>query len=99
MSETETSNLKKRLPTIKTLSMLKMEKNFIAVIEKGYLRQPYLDPYQPLGYLVDRLLDEFIELKLYEANHNSEGMKEELADMSNIIDYIFEKLSHEEGAI
>lgn len=91
MSQNETSNLKKRLPTIKTLSMLKIEKNFIA-LEKGYPRQPYLDPHQSLSFLIDRLLDEYIELQRAEITKNSENMKEELADMSNIIDYIFEKL-------
>ena len=33
----EKENLKKRIPEIKTLAMLKMEKNFIALNEKEYL--------------------------------------------------------------
>ena len=76
--------------------MLKMEKNFIA-LEKNYHRQPYLDPQQPFEYLIKRLHDEFIELREEYETNEIEGMKEELADMSNIIDYIFEKLCQVES--
>lgn len=83
---------KKSLIGIKTLSMMKMEKNFIAHIEKGYLRKPYNDKKQPIDFLLDRIEDEFDELnEAFEAN-NLEVMLEELADMSNIIDYLYEKV-------
>jgi len=91
MSEQEIKQLKKRLPSIRSLAMLKMEKNFIA-LEKGYSRQPYLDPNQPVSFLIDRIIDEVIELHDAFKEGNSEIMKEECADISNIIDYLFEKL-------
>lgn len=35
------SGIKQRIPQIRSLEMLKMEKNLIAVMEKGYSREPY----------------------------------------------------------
>lgn len=83
--------LRKRLPSIKSLAMLKMEKNFIA-LEKGYPRQPYAVESQPLAFLIMRLKEEFEELEQSYKLQNLPRMKEECADISNIVDYIFEKL-------
>lgn len=81
---------KKSLIGIKTLAMLKMEKNFLA-LEKGYSRKPYNEIKQDIDFLLLRLdneIDEFTEA--YE-NKNLEVMLEELADISNLTDYLFEK--------
>lgn len=87
---------KPKLSTIKTLAMLKMEKNFIA-LEKGYLRQPYDDNItQPTSFLISRIHQEYMELVEAFDIHNIAGMKEECADVSNLVDYLFEKLSREE---
>jgi len=97
---------------MKTLAMMKMEKNFVAVIEKGYPRKPYetLD----LHFLRNRLMDEVIELNdslkkiltfqgtdmvginpiFMETKEDLENALWECADVSNIVDYIFEKLSN-----
>lgn len=91
-------HLKHRLPGIKTLAMLKMEKNFIALIEKGYSRQPYDAEGQPTAFLIDRIRDELKELQLAYLNHDLLGMKEECADISNLVDYLFEKLSRQKEA-
>jgi len=76
---------------MKTLAMMKMEKNFVAVIEKGYPRKPYnaLD----LDYLIHRLHQETLEFTEAMKKADIEGAKLELADISNIVDYLFEKLS------
>jgi hypothetical protein len=85
-------HLKYRLPQIKMLNMLKMEKNFI-VMEKGYDRQPYLAKEAPLKFWVQRIKDETKELEDAIERKDISNMKEELADLSNIIDYIFEKVT------
>jgi NTP pyrophosphatase (non-canonical NTP hydrolase) len=81
--------LKKRLVTIKSLAALKMEKNFIA-LEKGYYRQPY--KYFPIHFWIDKLNEELEEFKIGFNKRDVNNMKEELADLSNVIDYIFELL-------
>jgi len=81
---------------MKSLAMLKMEKNFIAVIEKQYPRKPY--EYFDLGYLRMRLLEEVTELNEALKSGTVEDAKGECADVSNIVDYIFEKLSQEKEA-
>ena len=108
---TEGNPHKPQLDEIKTLAMLKMEKNFIAHNEKGYPRKPYADKNQPIRFLIQRIHDELKELdtshQAFEALHtipneliSSEDfsdelneMREECADMSNLIDYLFEKLT------
>lgn len=87
------SDLKHRLPQIKTLAMLKMEKNFIAYCEKGYPRQPYCAPDQPTSYLILRISQELRELKQAFSIKDVQTMKEECADISNIVDYLFEQLT------
>lgn len=75
---------------IKTLAMMKMEKNFIAHIEKDYPRQPYQAC--SLGFLMKRLYEESTELARAIIKKDFENAKLECADVSNIVDYIFEKL-------
>lgn len=69
--------------------MLKMEKNFIAQ-EKGYPRQPYAE--YNLLFLMQRLQEEVDELRYSVVREDLENAKLECADVSNVIDYIFEKL-------
>ena len=76
--------------TIHSLAMLKMEKNFIAHNEKEYPRQPYLK--YSLGYLIERLKQEVNELEEASDKANLDDVKRECADVSNIVDYIFEQL-------
>jgi len=83
---------KKSLIGIKTLAMMKMEKNFIAYTEKGYPRKPYQDKNQSIDFLLDRIEDELEELTEANEANNLEVMLEELADISNIIDYLYEKV-------
>lgn len=75
---------------MKTLAMMKMEKNFVA-LEKGYPRQPYKK--LTMCYLIERLEEEVDELKeAWERGWDQEA-KLECADISNLVDYIFERLS------
>lgn len=76
---------------MKTLAMMKMEKNFIAHIEKHYPRKPY-EQFSTI-FLFKRLKDECDELALALKCYNLEGAMEECADVSNVVDYIFERLS------
>ena len=98
MEEDKFAPLKFRLPTIKTLAMLKMEKNFIAVLEKNYPRQPYDAEDQSTVFLIDRIRDELKELQAAYFEYDVQRMREECADVSNVIDYLFEKLARLEGA-
>lgn len=75
---------------MKSLAMLKMEKNFVAVIEKKYPRKPY-EVYTTRALLA-RLRDEYLEAIGAWDDEDTDALKGELADMSNIIDYIFERL-------
>jgi hypothetical protein len=88
--------LKRRLPDIKTLAMLKMEKNFIA-LEKGYPRQPYASEKQPIIFMIHRIEEELDELKGAFELQNIPVMKEECADISNLVDYLFEQLAKAEN--
>jgi hypothetical protein len=84
----EKNDLKFRLSTIKSLAMLKMEKNFIAHCEKKYPRQPYkeLSP----EYLIRRIQEEQKELEAGLIASDFDNMMEECADISNLVDYLFE---------
>lgn len=97
MKEDKFAHLKHRLPSIKTLAMLKMEKNFIALVEKKYPRQPYEAEGQPTSFLIDRIRDELKELQAAYFEDDVQGMREECADLSNLVDYLFEKLSRMEA--
>jgi NTP pyrophosphatase (non-canonical NTP hydrolase) len=84
---------KKEIPKIMSLAMLKMEKNFIAVIDKGYCRQPYSpEANQPLGFMIFRLKQELEELEEAFKRGDLINMREELADISNLCDYTDEEL-------
>lgn len=78
------------LSSIKSLAMLKMEKKFVAHMEKHKPRQPYetLTTCQ----LLDRLEVEAKELIDAWKNQDINGARLECADVSNIVDYIFERL-------
>jgi len=69
--------------------MLKMEKNFRAHNDKGYPRQPY--EHYNLDFWLYRLAQEFLELKEEIKRKNYEGIRDELADLSNLIDFAFER--------
>lgn len=89
--------IKKLIPTIKTLNMLKMEKNFIA-LEKGYPRQPYT--HWDLDNLIHHIQLEADELKEAYNRRDFINMNEEIADISNLCDYIHEIiLNHEDNLI
>lgn len=85
-------DIKWRLKEIKTLAMLKMEKNFIALCEKKYPRQPY-QIYKP-EFLVDRIDDELRELKEALVIRDYQTVREECADIINIVEYLFELMSN-----
>jgi NTP pyrophosphatase (non-canonical NTP hydrolase) len=85
-------DLKFRLRGIRSLAMLKMEKNFIAFCEKSYPRQPYRDPKQTIAFSIDRIGEELKELIDAYDNLDTQTMMEECADISNLVDYLFEKL-------
>lgn len=88
-----------------SLPMLKMEKNFIAHIEKKYPRKPYeIYPLEDLIAFVGRELKELEEsIETLDATiYHEMGYKLvserildsmwEVADVSNTLDYLFEKL-------
>lgn len=70
--------------------MLKMEKNFVAVIDKKYPRKPY--EVFNIGQLIERLKQETKELEEAYIAGKYEKAKVECADCSNIIDYLFERI-------
>lgn len=72
--------------------MIKMEKNFIAHNEKKYPRKPYE------AYTTERLLQRLNEetIELIDACiilKDVEKAKLECGDISNIVDFIFERLA------
>lgn len=79
-----------------SLAMLKMEKNFIAVLEKKYPRKPYVE--YALIPLYNRLVEESKELKEAIYDLSVEAIRNEIADMSNILDFMFEILNRRAGA-
>ena len=74
----------------KSLAMRKMEKNFIAHLEKKYPRKPYSD--YSIWFLIKRLRQETNELDRAILKSDFENAKDECADISNIVDFIFERL-------
>jgi len=73
---------------MKTLAMIKMEKNFVAVLEKGYARKPY-EQFN-MDFFKKRLQEEVDELKDAIHEGNQDHIMSELADVSNIIDFMAE---------
>jgi hypothetical protein len=75
-----------------TLAAIKMEKNFIAVNQKGKTRYPYKD--MTLKQLQKRLHDEVKELDESIEKKDTKNGRLECGDVSNITDYIFEALQN-----
>lgn len=88
----------------KTLAMLKMEKNFVGVVEKGYPRKPYLMfPVWKYGYTSQTLFEFFVQEsnELHSAvvkacmtrdPKDIEEARKEVADVSNCLDFLDEGL-------
>ena len=74
----------------KTLAMRKMQKNFIAVQKKGYPQKPY--EYSSLRSLFAWLQQEIQELGKALALLDYEGALWECADVSNFLDFLFERI-------
>lgn len=74
----------------KSLAMRKMEKNFIAHLEKKYPRKPYST--YSIWFLLNKLRQETNELDHAILKSDFENAKDECADISNIVDFIFERL-------
>ena len=81
----------------KTLAMIKMEKNFVAVLEKGYARKPYEN--FNMDFFKKRLQEEVDELKDALKEGNQDHILSELADVSNIIDFMYELAMSRSGLI
>ena len=87
---------------IKSLAMMKMEKNFIAHNEKGYPRQPYnIYSLSDCFSFVEREMKELQETVRNYYRYKDElpstnsyrlmEIRHEIADVSNCLDYLFEK--------
>lgn len=74
-----------------TLAMIKMYKNLRAVIEKGYPRKPYEE--FTCKQLLDRIKGETQELEQARNDNELVNMLFEIADVSNLLDYLFEKVT------
>ena len=74
----------------KSLAMRKMEKNFVAHLEKKYPRKPYSK--YSIWFLINKLREETNELDRATLKSDFENAMNECADISNIVDYIFERL-------
>ncbi len=78
---------------IKSLNALKMEKNFRAQ-DKGYVRSPADDfSDSELFSWVERELVELIESL---CSGNTGHIREEIADVSNCLDYLYERVLRNE---
>ena len=84
-----------------SLAMIKLEKNFIAFLDKSYPRQPYLEyPMFSNGprNLFSKVLREMDELadEMYSIREDGftreklYAIMQEVADVSNTLDYLFE---------
>lgn len=85
----------KNFEQIHSLTMLKMEKHFMAIIERGYPYYPYM--VNSTSFLIRRAYQELEELQAAYESGDYENTRVECADISNIIDYIFERLSNNRG--
>ena len=72
-----------------SLAARKMEKNFIAVFEKEYRRKPQNQ--FSYDFWMKRLNKEALELEIEILKLDYDAICDELADLSNIIDYLYEK--------
>jgi len=93
--------------SIKSLAMIKMEKNFQA-LEKGYQRQPYTCPiangqreFTLIGFVL-REMEELVEsIDIWVNSEDRDAVqfaniREEIADVSNCLDYLYEAVLREE---
>lgn len=67
-----------------------MEKNFIAHLEKKYPRKPYTK--YSMAFFIKRIREETHELESAILAGNFENAKDECADISNLVDFLFERL-------
>lgn len=82
------------LKNVKSLAMLKMEK-ILRAIDKGYSRFPYLQ--YDYEFLLNRVKQELKELEdAFNCGLYSE-MRVEIADLINILEYLFERTFIEES--
>ena len=91
---------------ITSLAMLKMEKNFIAHNEKGYSRQPYKDfkLYDCMMFVRREMkeLNEAFDHHMFGGRTNVDRlivMRNEIADVSNCLDYLYEKVLRAESTL
>lgn len=75
----------------KSLAMRKMEKNFIAHLEKKYPRKPYSK--YSMGFFIKRIREETHELEGAILAGDFENALEECGDISNLVDFLFERLT------
>jgi hypothetical protein len=83
--------------SIKSLAALKMEKNFIAVYGKDLPPKPY-ETYSILELFgfVEREMKELKEAIEDNKNFSYHDIMEEIADVSNCLDYLFEAVLRED---
>ena len=77
--------------SILTLAMLKMEKNFVGHLIKCYPREPY--KHFDETFLLKRIKQEIKELEIALTSPEPHFAMEECADVSNLVDFLFERLS------
>lgn len=75
--------------SMRTLAMIKMEKNFSGHLKKHYPRKPY--EHYTIGQLLDRIEEEYNDAIVAYQRLDYEGLAFQLADISNLVDYIFEQ--------
>jgi len=93
-----------KVEDVTSLSMLKMEKNFIAHNDKGYPRQPYKEfsLYDCFGFVKREMkeLDEAFKHHWFGGRTNVDRLivlRNEIADVSNCLDYLYEKVLRAES--
>jgi len=86
---------------ILSLAMLKMEKNFIAVIDKGYQRMPYQDwpisnkdnKWNTLIGFVEREMDELnVALRILETHKRAKTRGIEVIDNKMVIEQVYKSM-------
>lgn len=84
-----------------SLPMIKMEKNFVAVVEKGYPRKPYLeypisnkeDPTRSLIGFIERELEELkVDLSILEAHKRTREREGDFPDNRMIAEQAYEAM-------
>jgi hypothetical protein len=77
------------LASIKSLAMMKMEKNFRAQ-DKGYVRMP--PDSNTINELAEWVHREYLELMDAVFDGDCVHIREEIADVANCLDYLYEKV-------